>query len=85
MSEYQERPNRSRDDFAKEFNRSNSEELSLRDQLKKWGTPEEKKLIAELERREEAAAEKRRQTKGDEPEKLTIVPNFSKHDVKRDW
>ena len=57
MSEYQERPNRSRDAFARDFNRSNNEGISLRDQLKKWGTSEEKKLIAELESKEEIARE----------------------------
>lgn len=84
MSEYQERPNRSRDEFSREFDRRD-ETLSLRDQLKKWGTAEEKKWVAEAERREEIAAEKRRQLKGDDPDKLTIVPDFSKHDVKREW
>jgi hypothetical protein len=84
MSEYQERPNRSRDEFAREFDRRD-ETLSLRDQLKKWGTPEEKRLIAEIEKKEEAAREKKRQLRGDDPEKREIVPNFSKHDVKREW
>jgi uncharacterized protein YtpQ (UPF0354 family) len=84
MSDYQERPNRSRDEFSREFDRRD-ETLSLREQLKKWGTAEEKKWVAEFERREEAAAEKKRKLRGDDPEKLEIVPNFSKHDVKRDW
>jgi hypothetical protein len=84
MSEYQERPNRSRDEFAREFDRRD-ETPSLRDQLKKWGTAEEKKWVAEIERREAEAAEKKRKLKGDDPEKREIVPNFSKHDVKRDW
>jgi hypothetical protein len=84
MSDYQERPNRSRDEFSREFDRRD-DTLSLRDQLKKWGTPEEKKMIAEIERKEALAAEKKRQLRGDDPEKRDIVPNFSKHDVKRDW
>jgi hypothetical protein len=84
MSEYQERPNRSRDEFSRGFDRSNTDGISLRDQLKKWGTPEEKKLISEMESREEEAKEKKRKLKGDEPERVEIIPNFSKHDVKRD-
>lgn len=84
MTDYQERPNRSRDEFSRDFDRGN-DLLTLRQQLKKWGTAEEKKAIAELERREEIAREKKKQHRGDEPEKLTIVPDFSKHDVKRDW
>jgi hypothetical protein len=82
---YQERPNRSRDEFSREFNRNNNEGISLRDQLKKWGTTEEKKLIAEMESKEEAARIKKRKLKGDDPEKVEIVPNFSKHDIKREW
>ena len=84
MSDYQDRPNRSRDEFSRDFDRGN-DELSLRQQLKKWGTPEEKKWVAEFERREEIAKEKKRQYQGDDPEKRKIVPDFSKHDVKRDW
>jgi hypothetical protein len=84
MSEYQERPNRSREEFSRDFDRRD-DTLSLREQLKRWGTPEEKKAIAELERKEAAAKEKKRQYKGDDPEKINIVPDFSKHDVKRDW
>ena len=84
MADYQERPNRSRDEFSRDFDR-NSEPVSLRDQLKMWGTPEEKKMIAELEQKERDAKEKKRAVRGDDPEKMTIVPNFSKHDVKREW
>ena len=84
MSDYQDRPNRSRDEFSRDFDRGN-DALTLRQQLKKWGTPEEKRAIAELERREEVAKEKKRQHQGDDPEKRNIVPDFSKHDVKRDW
>ena len=84
MSEYQERPNRSREEFSRDFDRRD-DTLSLREQLKKWGTAEEKKAIAELERKEAAAKEKKRQYQGDDPEKRNIVPDFSKHDVKRDW
>lgn len=84
MPDYQERPNRSRDEFSREFDRGNNV-LSLRDQLKKWGTPEEKKMVAELERREAEAKEKKRHYEGDEPEKYDIVPDYLKHDLKRDW
>lgn len=83
MADYQERPDRSREEFSREFDR-NSDTVSLRDQLKKWGTPEEKKMIAELERKEAAEKEKKRMLKGD-IDKVEIIPNFSKHDVKRDW
>lgn len=84
MADYQDRPNRSRDDFSRDFDRRD-ETLSLREQLKRWGTPEEKKMIAEIERKEEEAREKKRRYHGDDPEKINIVPNFSKHDLKKDY
>jgi hypothetical protein len=83
VADYQERPNRSRDEFSREFNRTN-EAVTLREQLKKWGTPEEKRMIAEIERREAEAKEKKRMLKGDE-DRIEIIPQFSKHDLKKDW
>lgn len=82
MSDYQKRPHGSRDEFSRDFDRENNP-LSLRDQLKKWGTPEEKKMIADLERTEEDT--NRRKNQGDKPSRYNIVPDFSKHDIKKEW
>lgn len=82
MSDYQKRPQGSRDEFSRDFDRGNPT-LSLRDQLKKWGTPEEKKMIAALERNEEDA--RRRKKQDGEPRRYNIVPDFSKHDIKKEW
>lgn len=82
-ADYQERPDRSRDEFSRDFDR-HSDAVSLREQLKKWGTPEEKKMIAEIERKEAVERENKRSLRGD-VDKKEIIPNFSKHDVKRDW
>ena len=84
MPDYQQRPNRGKDEFAREFDRTDHT-LSLRDQLKKWGTAEEKLWIAKLEQRESDSAERKKMHGIETQEKYNIVPNFSKHDVKRDW
>jgi hypothetical protein len=84
MPDYQQRPNRGKDEFAREFDRTDHT-LSLRDQLKKWGTAEEKLWIAKLEKRESDSAERKKMQGIETQEKYNIVPNFSKHDVKRDW
>ena len=84
MPDYQQRPNRGKDEFAREFDRTDHT-LSLRDQLKKWGTAEEKLWIAKLEQRESDSTERKKMHGIETQEKYNIVPNFSKHDVKRDW
>ena len=84
MADYQTRPNRGKDNFAREFDRTD-QTLSLRDQLKKWGTAEEKMWVAKAEQRELELAERKKLRGIETQEKHNIVPNFSKHDVKRDW
>ena len=84
MADYQQRPNRGKDEFAREFDRTD-QTLSLRDQLKKWGTAEEKRWIAKLEQKELDSRERTKARGIETQEKYSIVPNFSKHDVKRDW
>ena len=84
MADYQQRPNRGKDEFAREFDRTD-QTLSLRDQLKKWGTAEEKRWIAKLEQGELDSRERTKARGIETQEKYSIVPNFSKHDVKRDW
>ena len=64
---------------------------TLRQQLKRWGTPEEKEIIRRLEAAESAELERKRQEQilsGEHQpvwDRQEIVPDFNKHDLKKEW
>jgi hypothetical protein len=81
-----------KDEFGRELIDRNPGPGTLRQQLKKWGTPEEKEVIRRIEVTEHAVKERKRQEailNGEHDqsgyEKIELVPAFSKHDLKKEW
>ena len=81
-----------KDENGKELIDRNPGPGTLRQQLKKWGTPEEKEHIRRLEAVEHAIRERKRQEQflnGEHEipnfDRVDLVPDFSKHDLKKDW
>ena len=81
-----------KDEFGRELMDRNPGPGTLRQQLKRWGTPEEQEKIRRIEVTEHAVRERKRQESilnGEHQpadyDKIELVPAFSKHDLKKEW
>lgn len=81
-----------KDDLGREILNRDPGPGTLRQQLKERGTPEEKEWIRRIEAQESAIRERRRQERiqagqhqQSDFEKSEIIPDFNKHDLKKDW